>query len=276
MRPPTANAISQERHGTFNAVDYYSVPDPYFYAPEDLTFYAYLENAGDAGNNLQAIGSTGRHGFCHLEESYMQPGQSVKKGERIGKMGYTGLTIPAGPTGRHLHWVLLRGNQYVYPPDYLTEPFNGDNEMKATAEFIVECYDKILNVKYKLTDQPIIDYVESGKTEGQVAKEIMLWSEQTGKDFASVLTKATNADLSFVQMCYEAILGIPDVKADDPSVTVYIGAAKDYIVKDMLAWGKQNQRDFASVRQSLLSSPKANDDKAKLFDEIKRIVLKEK
>lgn len=125
MRPPTGNSITQGKHGRFNAIDYSSSPDPIFYAPEDVTFHAYLLNAGDAGNNLQVNGAHGRHGFAHLEESYIKPGQSKKKGEPLGKMGYTGLTIPKGPGGRHLHWVLLRNGIYVYPPTLITEPFGG-------------------------------------------------------------------------------------------------------------------------------------------------------
>lgn len=149
MRPPTNNAVSQEVHGSYNAVDYRSVPDPIIYAPEDLTYYVYLPNAGDAGNNLQATGAHGRHGFCHLEESYLKPGQSVRKGTPIGKMGYTGRTIPSGPTGRHLHWVLLRNGVYVYPPTLVTEPFGGsqqgENTVVLTEEAVRTLYRKLFN-----------------------------------------------------------------------------------------------------------------------------------
>lgn len=123
MRPPTGNPITQGKHGAYNAVDYSSAPDPIIYAPENVVIHAYLLNAGDAGNNLQANGQNGRHGFCHLEESYAKPGQTILKGQPLGKMGYTGLTIPSGPQGRHLHWVLLRNGVYVYPPDFITETF---------------------------------------------------------------------------------------------------------------------------------------------------------
>lgn len=125
MRPPTANAITQGMHGTFNAVDYSSAPDPDFYAPEDATIVSYAQN-GDCGNNLQMDGPTGRHGFCHVEYINVAVGARVNKGQKLGRMGYNGLTIPAGPAGRHLHWVLrLPNGTYVYPPTKITEPFGG-------------------------------------------------------------------------------------------------------------------------------------------------------
>jgi murein DD-endopeptidase MepM/ murein hydrolase activator NlpD len=146
MRPPTGNDETQKKHGAYNAVDYSYQPDIYIYAPEDYTFYAYLPNAGDAGNNLQITGATGRHGFCHLEECYIKPGQSGKKGDRIGKMGYTGLTEPKGPDGRHLHWVILQNGVYVYPPDLVTEPFvntlKGDSVVKPTYTEVLDLFKK--------------------------------------------------------------------------------------------------------------------------------------
>lgn len=134
MRHPTPNDISQRIHGPYNAVDYRSSPDVYVYAPEDMSWHAYLKDAGPAGNNLQMNGASGRHGFCHLEEIYVSPRQSVRKGQRIAKMGYTGLVIPAGPAGRHLHWVIRRTNgTYVYPPSLINEPFQ-EEDMKLTKD----------------------------------------------------------------------------------------------------------------------------------------------
>ena len=122
MRAPTNNRVTQGKHGTYNAVDYSWSPDPNIYAPENgtISFYA---NAGSCGNNLQMVGASGTHGFCHLERKTVGVGQKVTKGQVIGVMGYTGYTIPSGPNGRHLHWVLRKGNTYVYPPNYVNEPF---------------------------------------------------------------------------------------------------------------------------------------------------------
>lgn len=131
MRAPTTNPITQGRHGQYNAVDYSARPDTTIYAPEagKVTFYA---NAGDCGNNMQLQGAGRRHGFCHLERALVSVGQQVQEGQPIGIMGYTGLTIPAGPNGRHLHWVIQKGGVYVYPPSLITSQVNnnqGDEPM---------------------------------------------------------------------------------------------------------------------------------------------------
>lgn len=120
MRAPTNNRVTQGKHGTYNAVDYSWSPDPNIYAPENGTI-SFYGKAGDCGNNLQLVGASGTHGFCHLEKATVTTGQKVTKGQVIGVMGYTGLTIPKGPAGRHLHWVLRKGNLYVYPPNYVNE-----------------------------------------------------------------------------------------------------------------------------------------------------------
>lgn len=146
MRPPTGNRISQGQHGSSKAVDYSASPDPYIYAPEDLTFDSYMQRGSgtsDAGLALRARGAHGLHQFAHTEETYFTGG-TVKKGQRIAKMGYTGYTIPSGPNGRHLHWWIQTPNGYVYPPSLITEPFGGsqpqggDNPMPTRQEIIDE------------------------------------------------------------------------------------------------------------------------------------------
>ena len=55
----------------------------------------------------------------------MSVGQSVKRGQAIGIMGYTGLTDPDDvPEGRHLHHFIRYDNgTYVYPPSIVNESF---------------------------------------------------------------------------------------------------------------------------------------------------------
>lgn len=122
--------MTQGKHGRFNAIDYSYLPDSYIYAPESgtITFYG---NAGDCGNNLQLTAGNRVHGFCHLQNALVTVGQKVTKGQKIGIMGYTGLTIPKGPAGRHLHWIIRVGNTYVYPPTLVTEPFGGNQSNNA-------------------------------------------------------------------------------------------------------------------------------------------------
>lgn len=123
MQRPTANAITQAAHLTSQAVDYSWYPDPTIYAPEDgrIESYAY---AGDCGNNLKMRHTDHVHSFCHLEKTFVQPGQWVTRGQPIGVMGYTGYTIPTGAGGRHLHHFIRYDNgTYRYPPSIANESF---------------------------------------------------------------------------------------------------------------------------------------------------------
>jgi len=114
-------------HGTYNAVDYSWSPDPTIYAPEDGKITSQFTDPS-CGTAMHLTGATGRHGFCHLERYLVSNGVNVVKGQPIGIMGYTGYTIPSGPAGRHLHWVLYRNGVYVYPPNYVNER----NDMSTT------------------------------------------------------------------------------------------------------------------------------------------------
>lgn len=127
MQVPTKNRVTQGRHGQYNAVDY-SARDRLwrwrktFYAPEAGKITAYGKS-GQCGNRLELTAGSNRHGFCHLEKSLVRVGQSVKRGQAIGVMGYTGYTIPSGVNGTHLHWVINRGGKYVYPPTLVNQSF---------------------------------------------------------------------------------------------------------------------------------------------------------
>jgi murein DD-endopeptidase MepM/ murein hydrolase activator NlpD len=47
-------------------------------------------------------------GVYHMSEVLVQPGQSVSKGELVGRVGSTGLS-----TGNHLHWDMLVGGTWI-------------------------------------------------------------------------------------------------------------------------------------------------------------------
>lgn len=201
MRPPTGNAISQTQHGTYKAVDYHSSPDVYIYAPEDGIVFARLLNAGDAGNELQVKGAHGRHGFCHIEEFYVQPGEKVIKGQKLAKMGYTGLTSPVGPAGRHLHWVILQPDgTYVYPPSLITEPFGGskgDDVSYPTKQEVLDKFQAYLSDVP--TDKQIKDYTTSDKS--VLLEDILIASKPTADEVTAAFKKA-NQPLTLKQLDY--------------------------------------------------------------------------
>lgn len=132
IQAPTKNHRSQGKHGQFNAVDYSArkyryLPwpkRPQIYAVEDGKITSY-KPSGNCGNRMELVSTDGkrRWGHCHLEKPYVKVGTKVKRGQLIGKMGYTGLTIPKGEGGRHLHLVCYTGGKYVYPPTLINTSF---------------------------------------------------------------------------------------------------------------------------------------------------------
>ena len=52
--------------------------------------------------------------YAHLRQFYVKPGQHVKRGQRIGAIGNTGLI-----SGTHLHYVVMKNKVKVNPVDYL-------------------------------------------------------------------------------------------------------------------------------------------------------------
>ena len=54
--------------------------------------------------------------YCHLSEIRVEPGQSVRRGEIIGKVGMTGRV-----TGPHLHWSVSLNNVRVEPSLFVAE-----------------------------------------------------------------------------------------------------------------------------------------------------------
>lgn len=59
--------------------------------------------------------------MCHLSKIEVQPGQTVAKGDLLGRVGATGRA-----TGPHLHWTVSFNNTRVEPelfaPDLRTLP----------------------------------------------------------------------------------------------------------------------------------------------------------
>jgi len=152
MRPPTSNAISQGKHGQYNAVDYRAKDqnnnwNKGIYAPCKMRISFYGDN-GTAGKQIQAYDEAGRrHGFAHTESIAVAVSSWVEKGQLIGTMGYTGYTIPSGVNGTHLHWTILSSGTYIYPPSLITEPFNQNNQgddMILSTEAVKTIYRRLL------------------------------------------------------------------------------------------------------------------------------------
>jgi murein DD-endopeptidase MepM/ murein hydrolase activator NlpD len=55
--------------------------------------------------------------FGHLSKVYVKPGEEVRRGQKIGLMGNTGMS-----TGPHLHYEVRINDQPVNPKPYLAPP----------------------------------------------------------------------------------------------------------------------------------------------------------
>lgn len=184
MQAITQNSITQEMHGTWNAVDYSARPDPIAYAPETVTFESFNPNNGDCGRSLYVKGPTGRHGFCHLEgDPFIKPNQTFQRGQPLFKMGYTGKTIPPGENGRHAHWILNKNGVWIYPPSLINEPFikqGGDMPTKVDDGNISLLYVSVLHRHPTQADKDARrgqDYIKA-QDELYQSKE---WADQDAK-----------------------------------------------------------------------------------------------
>ena len=63
----------------------------------------------DHGNGLISM-------YCHLDDTSVQPGETVAKGQRVGAAGMTGRA-----TGPHLHWSVILNGAMVNPELFLTQ-----------------------------------------------------------------------------------------------------------------------------------------------------------
>jgi murein DD-endopeptidase MepM/ murein hydrolase activator NlpD len=64
--------------------------------------------------------------YCHLADAAVKQGDSVKRGQVIGSIGYTGWRAKPGfPTGHeHVHWELILGSKEVDPLPYTVGCFD--------------------------------------------------------------------------------------------------------------------------------------------------------
>jgi murein DD-endopeptidase MepM/ murein hydrolase activator NlpD len=102
---PTKGTISQTSH-FYNAVDIANKCGTPIYAAAGGKVYTVKRNTWPGGNYIKIEHNNGLITYYgHLSSMIVYPGQEVAKGQRIGYMGNTGLTV--GATGCHLHFDLL-------------------------------------------------------------------------------------------------------------------------------------------------------------------------
>ena len=63
----------------------------------------------DHGNGLLSM-------YCHLDRIDVQPGDTLRKGQRLGLVGATGRA-----SGPHLHWSVVLNGTMVDPELFLTQ-----------------------------------------------------------------------------------------------------------------------------------------------------------
>jgi murein DD-endopeptidase MepM/ murein hydrolase activator NlpD len=87
--------------------------DPVYAAADGTVTHAARD--GDHGNNILISHGNGitTH-YSHLSKILVKPGDKVRKGDIIGKMGSTGRS-----TGPHLHYEVYVGGEHVDPKPYL-------------------------------------------------------------------------------------------------------------------------------------------------------------
>lgn len=101
---PAPCKITQGLHW-FNAVDFGNggCGDPVFAAAGGIVQRTgYLSNAGNYARILHPNGVVTFYG--HLAKSIVKPDDKVSQGQIIGYVGYSGITMPKGPGGCHLHF----------------------------------------------------------------------------------------------------------------------------------------------------------------------------
>lgn len=62
--------------------------------------------------------------YAHLNETDRRDGDVVEAGDIIGRVGFTGKVIPAGPAGAHLHWQLSDHGDFPPNFEYIANPLD--------------------------------------------------------------------------------------------------------------------------------------------------------
>lgn len=114
-----------------NGIDIVGLEDVTIYAPCDGVIGVStivtnkLDRTWEWGNFVRLDTEDGHSIFmCHMASRFVATGQRVKKGDKLGIMGYTGYTIPEGPGGTHTHLEIRKygTRNVVSPEEYMGIP----------------------------------------------------------------------------------------------------------------------------------------------------------
>lgn len=113
---PTNGIITQRFAWYHPGVDIANPAAPSVLAADSgkVVVSGWVDNSG-YGNRIEIDHGNGtRTRYAHLSQSYVTVGQSVRRGDAIGRMGSTGRS-----TGTHLHFEIIRGGIYLNPLNIL-------------------------------------------------------------------------------------------------------------------------------------------------------------
>lgn len=114
-----------------NGIDLVALEDTTIYAPCDgvIGESTIVTNKSDRTwewGNYVRLDTTDGHSIymCHMASRTVSKGQRVKKGDKLGVMGYTGYCIPSNSNGAHTHLEVRKygSNAAINPSSYLGIP----------------------------------------------------------------------------------------------------------------------------------------------------------
>jgi murein DD-endopeptidase MepM/ murein hydrolase activator NlpD len=156
MTSATYGKVSQGFHLLHKAVDIKNALNTPIVAPVagKVTYVGQMGSGVNNAGNVVQIGDTNNgHRLCHLSKYGVKVGQTVKEGQVVGYMGYTGFTIPKGVGGTHLHWIMFKNGTRVDPRKYVAIPATAPKPAPAKVYYTVVKGDTMSKIaaKYKTT-----------------------------------------------------------------------------------------------------------------------------
>lgn len=212
---PTRNIVTQTaaQHG-YPATDYAARPDPKVYAPVSGMATARGNpnnnptNPNDCGWMIEQISDDGKHKvrLCHnTRTDWVQ--RHFVMGDEMATIGYSGFTIPAGPSGAHIHLVLFKKTLGVWrrvgDPDAYIKAQRKENDMYYghDAKFWYNKTKEALrwnknNERYFKETKSLLE-AERAKNKDLVAKNLKLESQLDDKAIAATNNEPFKVEIGF-------------------------------------------------------------------------------